>query len=313
MAIMEIQPHGADPVYVDVTEGGRLAQRDVKTGQAVVKGQRLAVLENKDLDMEIAKLVAKEKEYEVRLDNLRGMLNHSDARSADTIPQLEKSLASVRQQRKEEEADRDRLVLKAPRDGSVLPPPPTPASHQEEMEGGQLPSWSGTPLDEENYQPYLKEGVLFCQVGDPRNLEAILVIDQGDIDFVKNGQDGRSEVRRPALRHAARHDRAGLARQLEGHSPADIEQGQGRVGQHDRSGNRRGEAAERILPGRRAACRQGRRDARRPPRTGQDPHRPALARRPALAADHEHLQLPAIDEMQAGVAIRGIAGPQPPN
>ena len=188
LAIMEIQPHEAAPVYVNVTEGGRLAQRDVKTGQAVVKDQRLGVLDNKDLDLEIAKLVAKEKEYEVRLNNLRGMLNHSDARSADTIPQLEKSLAAVRQQRKEEEADRDRLVLKAPRDGSVLPPPPTPASHQEEMEGGQLPSWSGTPLDEENYQPYLKEGVLFCQVGDPRNLEAILVIDQGDIDFVKNGQ-----------------------------------------------------------------------------------------------------------------------------
>ena len=70
MAIMEIQPHGADPVYVNATEGGWLARLDVKTGQAVVKGQRLAVLENKDLDMEIAKLVAKEKEYEVRLNNL---------------------------------------------------------------------------------------------------------------------------------------------------------------------------------------------------------------------------------------------------
>ena len=71
MAIMEIQPHGADPVYVDATEGGCLAELDVKAGQAVVKGQRLAVLENKDLDMEIAKLVAKEKEYEVKLDDLR--------------------------------------------------------------------------------------------------------------------------------------------------------------------------------------------------------------------------------------------------
>ncbi len=314
MAILEIQPHGADPVYVNVAEGGRLAERDVKAGQAVVKGQRLAVLENNDLDMEIAKLVAKEKEYEVKLDNLRGMLNHSDRQVGRHHPAIgegpgRRSASSGRKKRPTAIG----LVLKAARDGTVLPPPPTPAPHQEEMEGGQLPSWSGTPLDEENYRPYLKEGVLFCQVGDPRNLEAILVIDQGDIDFVKDGPGGRSEVRRPAPRHAARHDRAGLARQLEDHSPAAIDQGQGRVGQHDRSGHRRGDAAERILPGRRAARRQGRRDARRPPRPGQDPHRPALARRPALAADHEHLQLPAIDEMQAGVAIRGIAGPQPPN
>ena len=187
IATMEVQPHGAAPVYVDVTEGGRLIQLNVKTGQAVVKGQRLAVLENKDLDMEIAKLVAKEKDYQVRLENLR-RLNHLDPQSQDSIPQLEDALEAVRKQRKEEDADRARLTLTAPCDGRVLPPPPTPAGHQEEIEGGQLPTWSGTPLDPEHYQPFLKEGVLFCQVGDPQSLEAVLVIDQTDIDFVKKDQ-----------------------------------------------------------------------------------------------------------------------------
>jgi putative peptide zinc metalloprotease protein len=202
MAIMEVQPHGADPVYVNATKGGCLAQLDVKAGQAVVKGQRLAVLENKDLDMEIAKLVGKEKEYEVKLNVLR-TLDHSDHRSPETIPQLVTALESVRKQRREEEADRDRLILKAARDGTVLPPPPTPATHQEEIEGGQLPSWSGTPLDKESYRPFLKEGVLFCLVGDPRNLEAVLVIDQGDIDFIKPGQD--VDLKFDALPHDTLH------------------------------------------------------------------------------------------------------------
>ena len=202
IATMEVQPHGADPVYVDATEGGRLVQRDVKIGQAVVKGQRLAMLVNRDLDMEIAKLTAQEKEYEIKLSNLRGMLNHFDNKSPDTIPQLEKALEKVRKERREEEADRDRLVLKAPRDGSVLPPPPTPATHRDESEGG-LPSWSGTPLDAENDRPYLKVGVLFCQVGDPRNLEAILVIDQGDIDFVTPGQE--VDLKFDALPHDTLH------------------------------------------------------------------------------------------------------------
>ena len=134
----------------------------------------------------------------------------------------------------------------------MLPPPPTPATHQEDIEGGQLPSWSGTPLDEEHYRPYLKEGALFCQVGDPRSLEAVLVIDQGDIDFVKDGQE--VDLKFDALPHdtLAGQDRADLEIQPEDHAPADLDQGQGRVGQQDRPGNRRGEAAERILPGHRA-------------------------------------------------------------
>ncbi len=204
MAIMETQPHGADPVYVVTAEGGRLVELNVKAGQTVVKGQRLAKLENKDLDMEIAKLLEKEGGYEVNLNVLR-RLDRSDHRSPDTIPQLERSLESVRKLRKEKEADRDRLVLKAPRDGSVLPPPPTPATHQEEGEGGQLPSWSGTPLDKEHYQPFLKEGVLFCLVGDPRSLEAVLVIDQGDIDFVEKNQ--QVDLKFDALPHDTLHGR----------------------------------------------------------------------------------------------------------
>ena len=187
MAIMEIQPQGAEQVYVS-GKGGCLAEVDVKAGQAVVKGQRLAVLENKDLDMEIAKLAGKENEYEVKEDNLR-RLNRYERKPSETIPELDEALISVRKQRMEEEADRARLTLTADRDGTVLPPPPKPATHQKPIEGAQLPSWSGTPLDEESYRPFLKEGTLFCLVGDPRKLQAVLVIDQGDIDYVQENQE----------------------------------------------------------------------------------------------------------------------------
>jgi putative peptide zinc metalloprotease protein len=186
MAVMDIQPHAADPVYVNATEGGCLTQLDVKPGDRVVKGQRLAVLQNQDLEMKIAKLVEKENNYEVRLKVLTGP-DHSERDTTETVPQLEKNLQSVRDELKKANADHERLILKADRDGIVLPPPPTPARPRE-TEGGQLAFWSGTPLDQESCQPFLKEGVLFCMVGDPRDLEAVLVIDQGDIDFVKEGQ-----------------------------------------------------------------------------------------------------------------------------
>jgi putative peptide zinc metalloprotease protein len=202
MAIVELQPHGADPVYIRATKGGCLVEVDVKAGQAVVKGQRLAVLENKDLDLEIAKIEAKEGECEVKLRTLR-TLDSYERKTSETIPQLEDLLASYQKQRKEEQADRDRLTLKADRDGTVLPPPPTPATHQDRIEGGQLPSWSGTPLDEEIHRPFLKEGTLFCQIGDPRKLEAVLVIDQGDIDYVKEDQE--VDLKIDALPHDTLH------------------------------------------------------------------------------------------------------------
>ena len=64
----------------------------------------------------------------------------------------------------------------------MLPPPETPAREDPE---GQLPAWSGTPLERKNEHATLEDGVLFCQVGDPRKFDAILVIDQTDVEFVR--------------------------------------------------------------------------------------------------------------------------------
>ena len=205
MATMEVQPHGADPVFVDVPEGGVLVKRCVKPGQEVEKDQELARLANKDLELEIAKLLGKEKEYEVRLQNLR---THPDPKASETVPQLEEAVKSVRAQRTKQQENLDRLTLRAPRKGHVLPPPPTPASHQEDIEGGQLSPWSGTPLDDEHHQPFLKEGTLFCQVGDPHSLEAVLIIDQGDADYVKweKGEDPPTvDLKFDALPHDTLH------------------------------------------------------------------------------------------------------------
>ena len=187
MAEMEVQPHEADQIYVDVPEGGWLAHSEVRAGQTVVKGQNLAVLENEELQLEIAKAEGKEKDYKAKLETLESLRTY-DSKAADSIPEMEKAIAAARDMLAKLRAQRDGLTLKARKDGTVLPPPPTAPQHQEKLEGAPLPTWSGTPLDEKLCRPYLREGVLFCQVGDPRNLEAVLVIDQGDIDFVKDGQ-----------------------------------------------------------------------------------------------------------------------------
>jgi hypothetical protein len=53
---------------------------------------------------------------------------------------------------------------------------------------GTLAHWSGTPLDKQNQQSYFETGTLVCLIGDPRRLEAILVIDQMEIGLVEPGQ-----------------------------------------------------------------------------------------------------------------------------
>src|SRR5690606_27274409 len=70
-------------------------------------------------------------------------------------------------------------------DGIVIPPPAIPAK---ESPDGRLPRWDGTPLDHRNLNATLSPGTLFCQVGDPTKFEAILVIDQADIEMIRTGQ-----------------------------------------------------------------------------------------------------------------------------
>jgi putative peptide zinc metalloprotease protein len=178
---LEIQPRNAQPVYVDVNDGGRLEQVDVKPGDQVTAGQQLALLSNIDLDREIAKLKGEQGRYEAKRESLQRQSNQ-DPRAGSEIPQVEDALAAVKQQLEQKETDRSRLHLLAPISGTVLPPPETPAHEDAE---GQLPTWTGTPLERKNRGAYLEESVLLCQIGDPQKYEAVLVIDVADVELVR--------------------------------------------------------------------------------------------------------------------------------
>jgi len=79
---------------------------------------------------------------------------------------MEEEIArQYREQAKKIEADLARLKLYAPRSGVVIRPP-----------------------EPEELGKFFKVGNVFCVVGDPKQLEARLVIDQGDMDLVRVGQ-----------------------------------------------------------------------------------------------------------------------------
>jgi putative peptide zinc metalloprotease protein len=179
---LEIQARDATPIYVQ--QAGILQQLDVRSGQRVSSGQKLAQLDNIDLELKISELSSQRDQFQMQLENLRKQ-RFRDPKAAGTMPQIVESLRTVEGELKEKAIDRQRLQLVAPVAGTVLPPPPIPKREDPEM---GLAKWSGIPLEPEKVGAFFEPGVLFCQVGDPRRLEAILVIDQTDIDFVRDGQ-----------------------------------------------------------------------------------------------------------------------------
>jgi len=199
MCILEIQPRDAVPIYIDVADGGHIQEINVRADQQVAAGTQLARLDNIDVELEIARLEGDRNQYEQQLASLRRR-RHRDRQAGAEIPQVIEVLESVASQLQQKQHDLARLKLVAPVAGTVLPPPPIPARKSPE---GQLPSWSGTPLQKQNLNAFLPEGVLFCQLGDPTRWEAILVIDQTERNYVQEGQ--KVEIKLDELPHDVLH------------------------------------------------------------------------------------------------------------
>jgi len=62
-----------------------------------------------------------------------------------------------------------------------------PQRSQRKTREGQLQRWTGIALDESNLGCRLDSQVLLCRIGDPRRLEAALVVDQAEVEFVQEG------------------------------------------------------------------------------------------------------------------------------
>jgi putative peptide zinc metalloprotease protein len=178
---LEVQARGAASVYVN--QPGILEEVFVKPGDVVQQGQPLAQLSDFALDVTIAEREGQRDSY---VEQLRSLQNLSyDERDLEArINEARAGLEDAERQLQKSEGDRAKLRLVAPRAGTVLPPTLVPNQTAE----GQLPTWSGSPLDEENLGATLMMATKLCEIGDPRWLEARLVIDQSDVDLVQRGQ-----------------------------------------------------------------------------------------------------------------------------
>jgi len=161
----------------------------VEAGSVVKKGQTLAKLDNLDIQLETVRLKGELSVLEEEITHLHFERNQSRGEAArranNELLAAEERKSSALERLNQQEEDLARLTLSAPRAGYVFAPPFK--SGQATVEG-LLPTWSGSPLQEKNVGAMLQTSELFCQIGDTKEMEAVLAIDQSDRNFVATGQ-----------------------------------------------------------------------------------------------------------------------------
>ncbi len=176
-----LQTSDAASVYVVVP--GTLVSTTAP-GSTVEPGQTLAMLANIDLHVQL-------EEVKGRLDGQRVLLENLEHRrfaEPDVeirMPAAAEELKDLESQYAQLKADFARLTIAAPIGGVVLPPPqknPRTATNE-------LPSWIGTPLQDENVGTYLERGTLLCSIGEPARMEAWFHVDQDDVELIAVGQE----------------------------------------------------------------------------------------------------------------------------
>ena len=184
VAPVVVEYRDAQRVYVTVP--GTLAEA-VRTGDTVRKGETIARLDNSGVEVEIAKLTSERDRQRLFLANLESRRLQGTV-DGSQIPAAKSALADLDDRLAQLERDAARLTITAPADGTVLPPASVPRNPRPT---DKLDRWSGTPLEPRNEQSFLEAGTLVCLVGDPNRFEAVLHVEQSDIELVRPGQRAR--------------------------------------------------------------------------------------------------------------------------
>ena len=121
------------------------------------------------------------------LERLRGV----DHEANDQLPTARTELADSQRRLEERRNEAQRLTLKAPMDGVVIPAPRVADIRRNE---GRLHEWTGSLADQAAVGARVRPGTLTCLVGDPKQLSAVLLVDDADVKFLQPGQHARLSV-----------------------------------------------------------------------------------------------------------------------
>lgn len=179
-----IEPDNAKQVFAMVP--GQLVRWNKKLGEHVEAGETIAQLDNTDLKYQLVNYMG---ELEVAKEKLRAyeqMRSWDDEAAAQVATQ--KKIVETNLQKVREFQDKFAMLeIKSKDAGVIMPAADKPEPKQSGDE--QLPTWHGNPFSAKNQDAYFSESDLLCYVGDPGRMEAVLVVDQHDVDLVKAGDE----------------------------------------------------------------------------------------------------------------------------
>lgn len=178
-----IQPANSHLVHASVD--GRL-RAFPRPGQAVAAGEPLFELQNSALERQAVRLEAELNRVQAKLDGLEQLAIVDATASTQITPTRERRDDLLRRTRDLQQR-LEQLSIRAPVDGFVLAARPRPESAAKH----ELPGWSGSLLEPSNIGCLIERETLLCQIGDLRQLEAFLLIDQEHIGWVRSGQHVR--------------------------------------------------------------------------------------------------------------------------
>ena len=169
------------PVYA--AKGGQL-EFVLPAGSEVRKGEVIARLQDADAELEFSQ---QQGTYEVSLVRQQqlSMMRSWDEHAAQQLPTATAATHDAKMQLTQLQDKLKELTIRAPRDGVIVAPPKV----ERETEGeSRLTTWAGSPLKERNLGCWIEPGTLIAQVADSQQLEALVMIDQSDVEAVQVGQ-----------------------------------------------------------------------------------------------------------------------------
>jgi putative peptide zinc metalloprotease protein len=178
-----VQPQKSHRVYVDVP--GILTNINVEPNSFVETDDVILQVKNDNLLFAIADLESQVEDARIQYKNAVYLAQHEPKKAKEINP-ARVAYESLRDQLEQKKLELKKLTISAPAGGIVLQPPRVPPAPKD---SGEPDVWHGTPLEKRNKGAFLPEGTLVCEIVEAGGKsEAILAIDQTDIEFIRSGQ-----------------------------------------------------------------------------------------------------------------------------
>ena len=205
-----VQPAGAANIFVDVP--GKLEQIYTRPNQDVVAGQPILILSSRKLMVQLASMQTQLDLAETHKDNVAQAMSF-DQDAAKRFEEAQVAVESASANLYKRQKDVERLVVRCPGQRFLLAPPKV---EKKQTDSGELGRWHGSLLEDKNVGAYLDQQTLVGQVvPDMTKMEAVLAIDQADIEFIRQDQVSRNADSSAARRDSSFGDFRDFAKQNE--------------------------------------------------------------------------------------------------